>query len=759
METLAPPHLSSISPESDSGSQRGDMAIRRAMSSGSSPIASAAAPVPSYSSSGKKPVFLFRHRVQRGGLYSPQRKRYILYASDACPFSSRCLAYLSLKNLSEVVTVGMVSPIWQKCPYHSAQPHLPLLSRRQLHFHSSMNKGRPDLNKKKQGSPSWIGKGITTSVHLQHHYTPLLSSLTSLPPLPHSSTLLWTDCTFIQQDCPRSCGGDGSRWGSIHSWPSHPDPRDSAVNFPDARKLSVGTGPLNIARGMSAAVVSMDSPSVERTAAGPSVMPVSVDPATTTESIPATLENKWSSSMGLTLEEQNLYCSCGWAFQPQFGYQDPLGRFETVADIYRLSLDSTGEYRVSGSDGQSYGNTRSSSSYSPSTQVLPHTPGSGSRNTPIFDSFAPSPTGESGSPLTRTAYTLPLLFDTDTRTIVNNSCSDICQMLNSAFDSVGGSREVNLFPREGQVAIIDMNKQLIIPIITSILECGRATSQHHYECESNALFSRLDEVEFILSRQRYLCSFPNPSSKGEIITSLSDCDIRLASVLIRLDDVYSICCRCNRKQIHIDYPHILEWLRDLVQSNNLLHIIGNLQNAKAHYFLSPMNPVGPLGNIRVIPQGCGFEHYLLLPHRREILSSNGNNHGSAIPPIPVGKRSPSSPDTVTTRTYPTGGIHCSGLSDHENIAGKPNDVASIHVSTNGLDVHAVEILNAKKTRSQKKKAARNGRKTKSSSSRSLRSSRNSFPSRSRSLKKGNRKTTSKGKSKRKQTSVRQKSTG
>src|SRR4051812_10362652 len=43
--------------------------------------------------------------------------------------------------------------------------------------------------------------------------------------------------------------------------------------------------------------------------------------------------------------------------------------------------------------------------------------------------------------------TVPVLWDKQTRRIVNNSEDDICRMFNEAFESLGRS-EVNLFPKE-----------------------------------------------------------------------------------------------------------------------------------------------------------------------------------------------------------------------------------------------------------------------------------------------------------------------
>lgn len=52
----------------------------------------------------------FRHWIREGGEFSPEPDRYHLYLSYACPWAHRALVFLTLKQLSEIVSVSFVMP-------------------------------------------------------------------------------------------------------------------------------------------------------------------------------------------------------------------------------------------------------------------------------------------------------------------------------------------------------------------------------------------------------------------------------------------------------------------------------------------------------------------------------------------------------------------------------------------------------------------------------------------------------------------------
>lgn len=255
-------------------------------------------------------------------------------------------------------------------------------------------------------------------------------------------------------------------------------------------------------------------------------------------------------------------CNCGWCFDASDGiHGDPLKRFSTVAEIYRLSRD-----------------------------VLNAAPENAS------SSFSPTPFMECA---------LPLLFDTHTNTIINNSATDIAEMLNGSFHELAKAPEINLEPRFLSSLVKSTNQRLVYPMVQVIRACGSATSQAAYTAAAESMAMLLTGLEADLGKRRYLCS-------SKLIT---DSDIRLACLLVLLDDIYAVCCRCTHCFLRVRFPNIIEWLRDVVQTFSLMKVI-NIDAAREYYFLSYVNPLGPGGNVRIAPLDTGFTETLLVPHQR-----------------------------------------------------------------------------------------------------------------------------------------------
>ncbi|KAB2081748.1 hypothetical protein ES319_A05G151700v1 [Gossypium barbadense] len=58
----------------------------------------------------------FRNFISRdpGSQFPPESGRYHLYVSYACPWASRCLAYLKIKGLDKAIGFTSVKPIWER---------------------------------------------------------------------------------------------------------------------------------------------------------------------------------------------------------------------------------------------------------------------------------------------------------------------------------------------------------------------------------------------------------------------------------------------------------------------------------------------------------------------------------------------------------------------------------------------------------------------------------------------------------------------
>ncbi|MEN0087416.1 MAG: glutathione S-transferase C-terminal domain-containing protein, partial [Pseudomonadota bacterium] len=100
--------------------------------------------------------------------------------------------------------------------------------------------------------------------------------------------------------------------------------------------------------------------------------------------------------------------------------------------------------------------------------------------------------------------TVPLLWDKKTNTAVSNESSEIIRMFNSAFDEVGATG-LDYYPEELRDEIDAINDRVYHTVNNGVYRCGFARTQVAYEAACTALFETLDEIDALLSKQRYLC--------------------------------------------------------------------------------------------------------------------------------------------------------------------------------------------------------------------------------------------------------------
>jgi len=181
--------------------------------------------------------------------------------------------------------------------------------------------------------------------------------------------------------------------------------------------------------------------------------------------------------------------------------------------------------------------------------------------------------------------TVPVLWDKETSTIVNNESSEIIRMFNSAFDGVGAA-EGDYYPQELRSEIDALNSRIYATVNNGVYRAGFAKSQEAYEEAFRALFETLDWLEARLSGQRFLC--------GERLT---EADWRLFTTLIRFDPVYFGHFKCNLREIR-DYPALSRYLRELYHWPGVAETV-DFFHIKHHYYASHrmINPTGivPLG--------------------------------------------------------------------------------------------------------------------------------------------------------------------
>ena len=196
-------------------------------------------------------------------------------------------------------------------------------------------------------------------------------------------------------------------------------------------------------------------------------------------------------------------------------------------------------------------------------------------------------------------YSVPVLWDTKHRTIVNNESSDILRMFNEAFDGIALHPEVDLYPAQLRGSIDEVNGWVYDSINNGVYKCGFAQSQTAYDTAMVNLYAGLDRVEGILSTQRYLVG-----------SHFTEADLRLFMTLVRFDEVYVVYFKTNKKQI-ADYPHILNYCREIYQMPAIRATV-DMDHIKTHYYTSHPK----LNAFAIIPQGPDAVGGLEQPHDR-----------------------------------------------------------------------------------------------------------------------------------------------
>jgi putative glutathione S-transferase len=185
--------------------------------------------------------------------------------------------------------------------------------------------------------------------------------------------------------------------------------------------------------------------------------------------------------------------------------------------------------------------------------------------------------------------TVPVLWDKQTQTIVNNESREIMRMLDTEFAELA-AREIDLYPRDLQQKIDETIDAIYLPINAGVYRAGFATSQAAYEEAVTELFEHLDRWETVLGQQRYLCG-----------DRLTEADICMFTTLYRFDPVYYGHFKCNLRRI-IDYPNLWNYLKDLYQRPEFKATC-NLDHIKCGYYRS-MTDINPN---RIVPKGPSID--------------------------------------------------------------------------------------------------------------------------------------------------------
>ncbi|MBD2260092.1 glutathione S-transferase family protein [Pseudanabaena sp. FACHB-2040] len=181
--------------------------------------------------------------------------------------------------------------------------------------------------------------------------------------------------------------------------------------------------------------------------------------------------------------------------------------------------------------------------------------------------------------------TVPVLWDKQTETIVNNESREVVRMLNKKFGSFA-KNDIDLCPPDLHDQIEAAIEAIYQPINNGVYRAGFATKQTAYENAVTELFDALDYWETVLEKQRYLCG-----------NRFTEADIFMFTTLFRFDAVYVTHFKCNLRRI-VDYPNLWNYLKDIYQIPGIREVC-YLDHIKLHYYRSHPN-VNPTG---IVPKG------------------------------------------------------------------------------------------------------------------------------------------------------------
>ena len=174
---------------------------------------------------------------------------------------------------------------------------------------------------------------------------------------------------------------------------------------------------------------------------------------------------------------------------------------------------------------------------------------------------------------------VPVLFDKQAARIVSNESADIVRMLDDAWPQRGP----RLAPPSLRPQIDRLNAWIYRDINNGAYKAGFTRSQAAYAQAYRQFFAALDRLEDILAEQAFLC--------GTVVT---EADIRLFPTLFRLDPIYSIRFKLDKKLLR-DYRHLPRWLSDMERIDGVRRA-SSIENSKRGYF-------GRTGNGLVPPSG------------------------------------------------------------------------------------------------------------------------------------------------------------
>jgi len=189
---------------------------------------------------------------------------------------------------------------------------------------------------------------------------------------------------------------------------------------------------------------------------------------------------------------------------------------------------------------------------------------------------------------------VPLLYDTMTKRIVNNESAEIVRVLNSAFpDASSAAGAPDLYPAALRPLINQLNSWIYPHINNGAYQSGFASSQAACDEAYPVFFAAMERLE------RLLATTGSPFLAGGQVT---EADIRLFPTIYRFDAVYYTRFKLNRASLGA-FPALKAWLDRMLQSVPGVAEASSLKHCKAGYY-------GRTGT-GLVPSGPAEYHRLL----------------------------------------------------------------------------------------------------------------------------------------------------
>jgi len=181
--------------------------------------------------------------------------------------------------------------------------------------------------------------------------------------------------------------------------------------------------------------------------------------------------------------------------------------------------------------------------------------------------------------------TVPVLWDREEETIVNNESEEIITMLADAFGEYA-SNDADLYPDERREEIDAVVDAIYEPINNGVYRAGFASSQSAHEAAVEELFEALAHWNEELSDRRWL-----------VEDQFTLADVCLFPTLVRFDEVYHTHFKCNVARV-TDFDALWGHTRDVYQLPGVAATV-NMDHVKEHYYTTHTD-VNPK---RLIPLG------------------------------------------------------------------------------------------------------------------------------------------------------------